>query len=66
MRSHEGLVRVCSAPIDTTEVLLIEQVENAATTIHNNRMFLEKVEKSFHRHRQCCTDNNAGHFKHLL
>jgi hypothetical protein len=35
---------VYSISIDTTEVLR-EQVENAATPIHNNKGMLERVEK---------------------
>jgi hypothetical protein len=56
---------VYSIPIDTTEVLR-KRVENAATTIRNNREMLERVEESFRRRLHYCIDNNGGHFEHFL
>jgi hypothetical protein len=56
---------VYSIPIDTTEILR-ERVENAATTIRNNRGMLERVEESFHRCLHYCIDNNGGHFEHFF
>jgi hypothetical protein len=50
---------VYSIPIDTIEVLK-EPVENAATTICNNRDMLERVEESFLRGLHYCIDNNGG------
>jgi hypothetical protein len=52
-------------PIDTTEVLR-ERVENAATTIRNNRGMLERVEESFRRCLHYCIDNNGGHFEYFV
>jgi hypothetical protein len=52
-------------PIDTTEVLR-ERVENAATTIRNNRGMLERVEESFRRCLHYCIDNNGGHCEHFV
>jgi hypothetical protein len=43
-----------------------ERVENAATTIRNNRGVLERVEKSFRRRLRYCIDNNGGHFEHFV
>jgi ribosomal protein S6 len=56
---------VYSIPIDTIEVLR-ERVENAATTIRNNRGTLERVEESFRRRLHYCIDNNGGHFEHFV
>jgi hypothetical protein len=53
---------VYSIPIDTIEVLR-ERMENAATTIRNNRGMLERVYESFRRRlHYYCIDNNGGHF----
>jgi hypothetical protein len=53
---------VYSIPIDTIEVLR-ERVENAATTIRNNRGMLERVYESFRRRlHYYCIDSNGGHF----
>jgi ribosomal protein S6 len=41
-------------------------VENAATTIRNNRGMLERVEESFRRRFHYCIDNNSGHFEHFV
>jgi hypothetical protein len=49
----------------TIEVLR-KRVENAATTIRNNRGMLERVEESFRRRLHYCIDNNGGHFEHFL
>jgi hypothetical protein len=49
---------VYSVPIDTIDVLR-ERVENAATTIRNNRGMLERVEGSLRRRLQYCIDNTA-------
>jgi predicted NAD/FAD-binding protein len=49
----------------TIEVLR-KRVENAATTIHNNRGMLERVEESFRRRLHYCIGNNGGHFEHFL
>jgi hypothetical protein len=48
-----------------TEVLK-KQVENATTTICNNRGMLERVEESFRRCLHYCIDNNGGHFEHFV
>jgi hypothetical protein len=56
---------VYSVPIDTIDVLR-EQVENAATTIRNNRGMLERVKGFFRRRLQFCIDNNGGQFEHFL
>jgi ribosomal protein S6 len=50
--------------IDTTEVL--RRVENAATTIRNNKGMLERVEESFRRLLNYYIDNNGGHFEHFV
>jgi hypothetical protein len=62
----KNLVLVCSIPIDTIIAVLRERVENAATTIRNNRGVLERVEKSFHPRLHYCIDNNGGHFEHFV
>jgi hypothetical protein len=49
---------VYSTPIE----VLRKRVENAATTIRNNRRMLERVEESFRRRLHYCFDNNSGHF----
>jgi hypothetical protein len=49
---------VYSVPTDTIDVLR-ERVENAATTIRNNRGMLERVEGSLRRRLQYCIDNTA-------
>jgi ribosomal protein S6 len=51
---------VYSTPIE----VLRKRVENAATTIRNNRGMLERVEESFRRRLHYCIDNNSGHFEH--
>jgi ribosomal protein S6 len=56
---------VYSIAIDTIEVLR-KRVENAATTIRNNRGMLERVEELFRRRLHYCIDNNGGHFGHFL
>jgi hypothetical protein len=56
---------VYSIPIDTIEVLR-KRVENAATTIRNNRGMLERVEELSRRRLHYCIDNNGGHFEHFL
>jgi hypothetical protein len=61
MGVHEGVDLVYSIPIDTIEVLR-KRVENAVTTICNNRRMLENVEESFRRRLHYCIDNNGGHF----
>jgi ribosomal protein S6 len=48
--------------IDTIEILR-ERVENAATTIRNNRGMFERMEELFRRGLHYCIDNNGGHFK---
>jgi hypothetical protein len=53
VRVHEGLG-------------IFERVENAATTIRNNRGMLERVEESFRRCLHYCIDNNGGHFEHFV
>jgi hypothetical protein len=57
---HEGL-----GIFDATEILR-ERVENAVTTIRNNRGMLERVEESFRRCFHYCIDNNGGHFEHFV
>jgi hypothetical protein len=47
---------VYSIPIDTIEVLR-ERVENAATTIRNNRGMLERVDESLRWCLHYCIDN---------
>jgi hypothetical protein len=49
---------IFSIPIDTIKVLR-KRVENAATTIRNNREMLERVEESFRRRLHYCIDNNS-------
>jgi hypothetical protein len=49
----------------TIEVLR-KRVENATTTIRNNREMLERVEESFRRLLLYCIDNIGGHFDLLL
>jgi ribosomal protein S6 len=56
---------VYSIAIDIIEVLR-KRVENAATTIRNNRGMLERVEELFRRRLHYCIDNNGGHFEHFL
>jgi hypothetical protein len=56
---------VYSIPIDTIEVLR-ERVENAATTIYNNRGMLERVDESFFWCLHYCIDNNSGHFEDFV
>jgi hypothetical protein len=53
-----------SIPIGTVEVLR-ERVENAATTIRNNRGMLERVE-NFCQRLHYFIDNNNGHFDHFV
>jgi hypothetical protein len=55
---------VYSIPNDTIEVLR-KRMENAATTMRNNRGMLERVEESFRRGLHYCIDNNDGHFEHF-
>jgi hypothetical protein len=50
---------------DTIEVLR-KRVENAVTTICNNRRLLENVEESFRWRLHYCIDNNGGHFEYLF
>jgi hypothetical protein len=63
-------VRECSASPENFHAtcceVLTERVENAATTIRNNRGMLERMAKSFCRRLHYCIDNNDGHFKHLI
>jgi hypothetical protein len=56
---------VYSIPIDTIEILR-KRVENAVTTICNNRRMLENVEEPFRRRLHYCIDNKGGHFEHFL
>jgi ribosomal protein S6 len=49
----------------TIEVLR-KRVENAATTIRNNKGMLERMEESLRRRLHYCIDNNGGHFEHFL
>jgi hypothetical protein len=49
---------VYSVPIDTIEVLR-ERLENAATTIRNDRGMLERVEESFRRRTTTVTLNTS-------
>jgi hypothetical protein len=56
---------VYSIPIDPIKVLR-ELVENAATTIRNNRGMLERVEESFRQRLHYCFDNNSNHFEHFV
>jgi hypothetical protein len=53
---------VYSMPFDTIEVLK-ERMENAATTIRNNRGKLESFRRNLH---YCIIDSNGGHFEHFL
>jgi hypothetical protein len=61
----KDLVLVYSIPVDTIEVLR-KRVENAATTIRNNRGMSERVKELFRRRLHYCIDNNGGHFEQFL
>jgi hypothetical protein len=60
---HENLVY--SIPINIIDILR-EGVENAATTIRNNRGMLERAEESFRRRLHYCIDNNGDHLEYLF